>query len=166
MQKCQSILRREVTSCYIRKILSFKTHVTSLYKKANQKLHALSHIATCKDSEKLKNAIKASIMSQFNYCPLIWILSERGFNKKINYLHEKALRVAYKDKESDFETLLEKGNAVTIHDKNLQPLMTEIFKTQHSLSPTFMKEIFVSKNNYYDLRNEHPIKLSRLPTTT
>ena len=33
------------------KTLSFKAHVTSLYKKANQKLHALSRIAHYMDSE-------------------------------------------------------------------------------------------------------------------
>ena len=67
---------------------------------------------------------------------------------------------------SDFETMLGKDNAVTIHVRNLQLLMTEIFKTQHSLNPTFMKEIFVSKNNLYNLRNEHSIKRLKPQTTT
>ena len=146
--------------------LSFKAHVTSLYKKANQKLHALSRIAHYMDSEKLKHVMKAFILSQFNYCPLVWMLSERGLNNKINHLHEKALRIAYKDELSDFETMLEKDNAVTIHVRNLQLLMTEIFKTQHSLNPTFMKEIFVSKNNLYNLRNEHSIEHLKPQTTT
>ena len=62
--------------------------------------------------------------------------------------------------------MLEKNNAVVIHEKNLQLLMTEIFKNQHSLSPAFMTEIFVSKNNQYSLRNEHPIKRLRPRTIT
>ena len=88
--------------------------------------------------------MKAFILSQFSYCPLVWMLSERGLNSKINHLHEKALPIAYKDELSDFETMLEKDNAVTIHVKNLQLLMSEVFKTQHNLNPTFMKEVFVS----------------------
>ena len=115
------------------------------------------------DSEKLKQVMKALDISQFNYCPLVWMLSERGLNNKINHLHGKALRIAYKDEISDFKALLEKDNAVTIHVRNIQLLMTE---TQHSLNPTFMKEIFISKNDQYDLRNEHPIKLLRPRTTT
>ena len=47
------------------------------------------------------------------------MLSERGLKNKISHLHEKALRIAYKDGLSDFETMLEKDNAVTTHDKNL-----------------------------------------------
>ena len=69
------------------KTLSFKAHVTSLYKKANQKLHALSRIAHYMDSEKLKHVMKAFILSQFTYCPLVWMLGERGLNNKINHLH-------------------------------------------------------------------------------
>ena len=41
---------------------------------------------------------------------------------------------------------------MTIHGKNLQLLMTEIFKTQHSFNPTFMEETFVSNNIQYYLR--------------
>ena len=97
------------------KTLSFKAHVISLYKKANQKLHALSRIAYYMDSKKLKLVMKAFILSQFNYCPLVWMLSERGLNNKINHLNEKAVRIAYKDEISDFKALLEKDNAMTTH---------------------------------------------------
>ncbi len=47
----------------------------------------------------------------------------RNLNNKINKIHERALRIAYKDYESNFETLLEKDRTVTIHTKNLQTLM-------------------------------------------
>ena len=118
----------------IDKNLSFKAHVTSLYKKANQKLHALSRIAHYVDYEKLKHVMGAFILSQFNYCPLVWMASERGLNNKINHLHEKALRIAYKGKISDFKVLPEKDNAVTIHVRNIQLLMTEILR--HNIAST------------------------------
>ena len=118
------------------------------------------------DSEKLKGVMKAFILSQYNYCPFVWMRIERSFNNKINHLHEKSLRIAYTDELSDFETMLETGNAVMIQVKNLQLLMTEIFKIQYSLNPACMNEMSVSKNNQYSLRNEHPIKLLRPRTTT
>ena len=68
----------------------------------------------------LKHVMKAFILLQLNYCPLVWMLSERGLNNKINHLHEKkALRIAYKDEISDSKALLEKDNAVTIHVRNI-----------------------------------------------
>ena len=35
-------------------------------------------------------------------------------------MHERALRISYKDCASDFNHLLEKDDSVTIHDKNIQ----------------------------------------------
>jgi len=61
--------------------------------------------------------------------------------------------------------MFEKDSAVKIHIRNLQLLMTEIFKTQYSLNPTFMKDMIVSKSNQYALRNEHLIKLLTTLTT-
>ena len=45
------------------KTLSVKVHVASLYKKANQRLHAQSRITHSMDFEKLKNVMKAFIIS-------------------------------------------------------------------------------------------------------
>ena len=53
--------------------LSFENHVTSLCKKASQKLHALAGISRYMDLNKLTNLMKAFITSQFSYCPLIWM---------------------------------------------------------------------------------------------
>ena len=49
-------------------------------------------------------------------------------NNKINILHERALRIAYKDHTSSFVSLLEKDRSVTTHQKNAQLLMIEMFK--------------------------------------
>ena len=52
----------------------------------------------------------------------------RGLNNRINNLYERALRIAYQDKKSDVETLLKNDKSVTIHVRNLQYLVTEIYK--------------------------------------
>ena len=57
--------------------LSFENHVSSLCKKASQKLHALARVANFMDLAKLKSLMKAFITSQFNYCPLIWMFHSR-----------------------------------------------------------------------------------------
>ena len=53
--------------------LSFEHHITSLCKKASQKLHALARIAHSMDFEKRRYLMKAFVISQFNHCPLIWM---------------------------------------------------------------------------------------------
>ena len=58
--------------------------------------------------------------------PLIWMFYDRRVNTKINYIHERALRIAYQDRTSSFEELLITDNSFSIHIRNLQLLVTEI----------------------------------------
>ena len=87
--------------------------------------------------------------------PLVWMFHSSKMNNKINRLHERALRIAHKDFCSSFATLLEKDRSVTIHEKNLQLLMTEMFKTINNQSPTFMNEIFPQRHAAYNMRNSN-----------
>ena len=61
-------------------------------------------------------------MSQFNYCPLVWMCHSSGPNNKINNIHKRALRIVYQDNKSNLQDLLQKDNPVSIHMKNLQYL--------------------------------------------
>ena len=63
---------------------------------------------------------------------------DRALNHVINHIHEGALSIAYKDYENDFGFLLEQSKSVPIHVRNLQLLMTEIYKTKYGLNPPFI----------------------------
>ena len=95
--------------------LSFEHHITSLCKKASQKLHALARIAHYMDLEKGRSLMKEFITSQFNYCPLIWMFHNRALNDRINKIHKRALRLVYQNKNLSFSELLELDNAVIKH---------------------------------------------------
>ena len=114
------------------------------------------------DQNKLRILMKSFINSQFQYCPLAWMFHSRKLNTKINKLHERALRITYRDQESSFEDLLGYDNSVSVHQKNLQVLMIEMFKTKHGLNPPFMKEIFCLQTNHYNLRNDRDFNLPRV----
>ena len=88
-----------------------------------------------------RSIMKGFICSQFGYCPLVWMFHSRKINNRVNSLHERALRVVYRDYNA---TLLSKDKSVTIHHRNLQLLATEIFKTKKELNGKIMEEIFTS----------------------
>ena len=75
--------------------------------------------------------MKAFITSQFSYCPLVWMFHSRNLNNRVNKIHERALRLVYKNETFlYFDDLLKRDRSVTIHQKNLQILATEIYKTK------------------------------------
>ena len=45
------------------------------------------------------------ILSQFSYCPLIWMFYIRKLNHRISKVHEHALRIVCNDHQCIFEEL-------------------------------------------------------------
>ena len=144
--------------------LDFNDHVSMLCKKVSLKLHALARISNLLSVDKLRILMKSFIESQFAYCPLIWMFHSRTLNNRINRLHERALRLVYKDSKLSFEALLEQDFSFTIHHRNLQKLATEIYKVKNDISPTFMKNIFPDSTNPYNLRSGPEFKTSNIRT--
>ena len=133
--------------------LTFEKHITDICRKASRKSYALARIAPYMDLSKRRMVMNAFFNSQFNYCPLIWMCHNRTTNRKINRLHERCLRIIYNDKQSSFKMLLEKDSSVSIHDKNIQCLATEMYKVSNGLSPPIVSNIFTHKNCHpYNLR--------------
>ena len=62
----------------------------------------------------------------------------------VNRLHERCLRIIYNDKRRSFENLLEKDGSVSIHNRNLQFLVTEISKT------SILEGIFEPRTGHLD----------------
>ena len=78
-------------------------------------MHAIARIAHYMDFEKRRSLMEAFVISQFNYCPLIWMFHNRALNNRINKIDEGALQLVYQNKNLSFIELLELDNAVTIH---------------------------------------------------
>ena len=88
----------------------------------------------------------------------------KKINNGINRLHERTLRVVYRDYNATFSELLSKDKSVTIYQRNLQLLATKIFMTKNELNPKIMEEIFTFKNVDYDIRNNTSLKIGNLKT--
>ena len=114
IQTCQYILARlrvtesveeKLLGVTLDKTLDFKSHDNVICKKAGQKLHALARISSYMNVEKLRIMMNTFVMSQFSYCTLVWMFHDRLVHKKVIKIHERALRIAYKDSCPSFEVL-------------------------------------------------------------
>ena len=88
----------------------------------------------------------------------------RTLNNKINKLHERALRLVYKNDDLTFQELLVMDNSVTVHEKNLQRLAIGMFKVKHKISPIPIQELFKENENSYDLRNNRCWEITKART--
>ena len=92
------------------------------------------------------------IKSQFAYCPLVWMFCFRQSNSLINKVHERALKLIYQH-NSNFEVLLEKQHDFSIYQRNLQVLMTEIYKIVNGIAPPIMNSLLTFHLNQHNFRN-------------
>ena len=69
--------------------------------------------------------MNAFIFLQFGYCLLVWMFHSRKLNNRINNIHERALRIVFRDYESTFQQLLKQNKSVSMHQGNLQILATK-----------------------------------------
>ena len=69
-------------------------------------------------------------------------------------MHERALKLIYQD-DSNFEVLLEKQHDCSIHQRNLQVLMTiyKMYKIVNGIAPPIMNSLFTFRLNQHNLRN-------------
>ena len=63
--------------------------------------------------------------------------------------HGSELKLIYSDKQPPFEALLEKDGSVSIHNRNLQILATEMYKVSKDLSSPIITELFKHRDEYY-----------------
>ena len=90
---------------------------------------------------------------QFNCCPLVWMFCSRQSNNLINQIRKRSLRISYKNQKTSYQNLLKAHNRPTIHHKNLQVLITKIYKTVNGVAPAIMNSLLEFRNNQYDIRN-------------
>ena len=144
--------------------LNLNSHISKICKTASSKLHALARVSQYMDLEKRRIVFNSYFLSQFNYCPLIWMNHNKAINNKINNLHERALRLIYNDHCSNFQELLQKDNAMTIHQKNIQALAVLMYKVANNIAPTVVSELFSFSNNRYNLRSGSQFRQTSVKT--
>ena len=98
--------------------------------------------------------MKSFIEAQFGYCQLIWMFHTPELNRKINQIHERALRIVYRDNSSSFTELLKKDNSVCIHYRNIQSLAIELYKVKHTIPSSLILDIFPLRSVDYNLRTQ------------
>ena len=72
----------------------------------------------------------------------------RKSNNKINFLHERALRMIYNDRISSFQDLLDKDNSFTVHHFNIQSLAIEMIKVINNIAATIIGDLFTTYYSY------------------
>ena len=99
--------------------LNFSLYVSSICKSGANQLSALIRFNNFLCFEGKRVLIKSYFISNFYYCPLVWMISNAASLKKIENLQKRALRFLCNNYQLSYEELLDKANSSTMNVKRL-----------------------------------------------
>ena len=139
--------------------LNFNLHINNICRSAANQPNALTRLKSYLIFNAKRVLINSYIISNFSYCPLVWIFSTAKFLNKIESLQKRTPRFLYTDYSISYQVLLEKARKVKISVNRLRNLCVEIYKTINKLNPEFMNNIFNVKENERLVRKQYKLNL-------
>lgn len=145
--------------------LNFDTHITELCKKASRQLNILKRIGKYLNRLCRLTIYHTFILSNFNYCPVIWHFCSEKNSQKIEKIQERALRFVYEDYSSSYDTLLEKSKLPSLKVRRLRCIAVETFKIINKNSPNYLHDLVNVKIQNYSFRSQGTASIPRVRTT-
>ena len=145
--------------------LTFNSHVSHICKKASQQLNVLKRIGNNLSKLGKLTIYYSFILSNFNYCPLVWHFCGEGNTKKLEKIQERALRFIYNDSDSSYENLLEKSQLPSLRLRRLRSMAIEVFKIINKQTPVYLHDLVTIKKSSYSFRYNNTVNIPRVNTT-
>ena len=111
-QTIKSVPSVELIGVHLDDKLNFNLDISNICRSAANQLNALIRLKSYLSFNAKRVLINSYIISNFNYCPLVWIFSTAKSLNKIESLQKRALRFLYNDYSISFESLFEKPGKV------------------------------------------------------
>ncbi len=91
-----------------------------MYSNVARQLNAIKCLQCNLDKESRLAIYRSYILSNINYCPLVWHFCGIQNSRNMEKIQERALRFVYEDFESTYDILLKKGNHDMLYIGRLQ----------------------------------------------
>ena len=145
--------------------LNFNSHVSNMCNKAGRQLNVLQRLKGSLDYASRLSIYKSLIMSNFNYCPVVWMFTSKSSLSKLEDIQRRALRFVLDDYTSDYHELLNKANVRGVKIMALRYLAIEVYKFVNGLNAKYSNDLFTIKRCKYDFRDDSLLNRNKVSTT-
>ena len=158
-QVINSVSSVELLDIQIDGKFNFNLRISKICKSAANQSNALIRLKEFLSFHGKEVLINSYIISNFNYCPLVWMFSSTQSLNKTENLPKQALRFLYDDFEASYEDLQSKRGRSKMNVRRFRTLYVEIYKTLNDLNPSFQNNIFKLKINAREVRDKYKLNL-------
>lgn len=109
--------------------LSFDQHISTLCKRASNQSNVIERIQKYMAFKERKVLLNSFVLSNFNYCPLVWNFCSSKSLKEIEKkkMQQQALRILHNDYLREHTQLQNKSSKTSVEVKRPRSLPLEIF---------------------------------------
>ena len=133
--------------------LNFGNQAAAICKKASKQVNAMMRLARVMDTSTKLNVYASFILSNFMYCPAVWLCNKTNLNQ-LEKVNCRALRFVYDDFNASYDELLLRGNHRRVKVIIMHALATEVYKCLHDLSPEYLLSTFHFQSHDHNTRNQ------------
>ena len=126
--------------------LNFDTHISTICRKASQKLNIIKSLGPYLNRLKKFTIFHTFILCNFKLCPLAWHFCTKKNSKKIEKVQERALRFVYEDHNSSYDNLLKNAKVPSLQIRRMRTMALETFKIMNKLSPSCLHNLMHLRN--------------------
>ena len=135
----------------------FAAYISKLCKKAASELNSIKRLKRHFDIESKKTLARSFVLSQFNYCPLVWHFCGTSSIHKLERIQERTLRFVFNDYVTEYNQLLELNGESTLYLKRVRIMAQQVYKAINNQSPKYVRDLLSERNNRYS--NRRPLNL-------
>ena len=133
--------------------LKFNLHISDICKKAGRKLNVMARLSNILDVDAKFLLFNSFILSNFNFCPLIWHFCSITDMKQMEKIQKRALMYTFNDFTSSYSELRLKAKKTLLYVNRLRLIVSEVYKCIHKLNPSYLHSLVHLRELNYDMRN-------------
>ena len=141
--------------------LSFDLHVSEICKRAGRKLNVLGRLSKTLDVKAKFMLFNSFVLSNFNLCPVVWHYCNITNLKKIENIQKRALRLVFGNFKLTYPELRQKASRPLLYIERLRLIVCEVFKCVNELGPSYLHNIFNSKEQKYNTRKTKILEMPK-----
>ena len=145
--------------------LNFNEHISNLCNKAARQLHAFKRFAKFLDIKTKAVVFNSFILSNFNYCSLVWHHCGTENTHKIEKVQERGLRIIYNDHDSTYAELLAKSNRQLLYISRIKKVALHVYRSTNKHGPPLLWDMYTPNDTGYNLRHGQRLVQPKVNTT-
>ena len=126
---------------YLDDQLTFNQHIKEMTTKCARQVSAIGRLSKMLNVPCKMRILDAFVLSNFNYCNMIYHFCSVSDSKKIEKLLERALRYVYLDFDCSYKELLGRSNRSSLYVTRIRNILLTVFNIRHDLMPP-MKQMY------------------------